>query len=606
MEISNEHKHKDIIQIFKQGDYDTALHIIQENLSEEQCDNVIINALIGGRILLKKGEFDEAMMYFDICKKELDNNLIEQPTHLVPYHLWTGTYHYLQERYEQALESFLIAEKASEQIISYAWWEEDNLMYLYYNMGALYYTLNFFEDSQTYCDKAVELADRHKNKGILGFVYSIKGSLALAAGEYDKAAEYYQLALVHNIDKIDVFNKFVYLKNMGELNYLKGDYYQALECLEETQTLNFEAYSNQSLWKAVNASTHNIFGKIYVKFKEFDKAEKYLYKALKLVEETNNNEVKKEIYQSLCDIFTQQKNHEKAYLYAQKIVELQKGELRYVTDARIATLRVRYERQNRNKMIADFSQTVEELKATNSYLGQIASSISHDVRAPIRTAIGYMGLLARKYDSIFNEEAKDYIHTAIEAAKDAQMLTKSLSDLGKINLNQNNIKTVRIDEIIRRVRRNLEQEIQEKNVQFKLSKLPVIETYEGQILQLFQNLIANGIKYNESQAPIISITYEKTADNKHLFSVSDNGIGVDPKYHEHIFHILKRLHTKDKYKGSGIGLAICALIVKKHEGDIWVESEVGQGATFKFTLTPIETYSDHTPDQVTTTTKPVK
>jgi len=195
-------------------------------------------------------------------------------------------------------------------------------------------------------------------------------------------------------------------------------------------------------------------------------------------------------------------------------------------------------------------------------------------------------LLIHKYDSTFNDEVKEYIQIALEAAKDAEILTKSLSDLGKINLNQNDIKAVRIDEIIRRVKRNLEQEIQEKNVQFELSELPVIDTYEGQILQLFQNLIANAIKYNESQPPIINITYEKTADNKHLFSVSDNGIGIDPEYHQHIFHILKRLHTNSKYKGSGIGLAICSLIVKKHDGDIWVESEVGQGATFKFTLTP--------------------
>lgn len=576
---------KNALYFFEQKDYDKALEIAQTQTATKTGDSPL-NFLIIGRVLIKKEEYEEAMQYFELCKQLLSSSS-HPPVHLAVYHLWLGVRHLVHSMYEEALVSFLKSERIFSKLSISTWWEEDNLMYLYYNLGALYYSLNFFDDSKIYCDKALLLAEKNNANGIGGSISNIRGNMAIKANNFEETKQYYEKYLNSANTPI---KKFIYLCNMGELAMLNGLYDEALEYFNGSIDIGLD--SNIIRNKIINSHVYSMLGETYANLEQFEQAEKFQLKALQIINSIKDKnyiiyklyEIRKKTYQSLCKLYARQEQYKKAYTYSQQFIELQANELNFVTDAKIADLRIRYEKQTTNEIVEEFSQKIEALETANSHLAQIASSISHDVRAPLRNAIRYLGSFKHKYGETLNEDANERINTALEAARDAEMLTKSLSDLGKIDKESANITEVNLNEIIRRTCKNLEQVIQAKNVVFEVPELPTIIANEGQMLQLFQNLIANAIKYNEATTPTVTITYETTAEKQHLFSVADNGIGIAPEYHEQIFKMLKRLHTNEEYKGSGLGLAICALIVQSHEGKIWVESQSGQGATFKFTI----------------------
>ena len=139
------------------------------------------------------------------------------------------------------------------------------------------------------------------------------------------------------------------------------------------------------------------------------------------------------------------------------------------------------------------------------------------------------------------------------------------------------------EEVLEQVILNLTTSIEKRGAKISYKNLPTVNVDHTQLIHLFQNLIGNAIKFHGEKSPLIHIS-AKNKENKWIFSVKDNGIGIDPKYFDRIFQIFQRLHTREEYSGSGIGLAICKKIVERHGGQIWVESEVGKGSTFYFTL----------------------
>ncbi len=575
-----------LIDLFKEKDYEIALYMAKKKLVHDQHDDRIIRSLIAARICLKKDAFEEANTHLESCRKMFAEG-VTQPVHLAVYYLWKGVIELVDSRYASTIEYCLKSEKEFSKCITLTWWEEENLTYLYYTFGAVYYTVKFFEDSKFYCDLAEKLAEKHDNKSVLGSIMNIRGKMAQKTNQLEAARHHFEVYARY----ADTPSKqCMYLHNMAELSAAMKNYEEEIKYLKEAATI--ELNPETRMGKILLGRTYNMLGEVHAKSEELEKSELFQLKAFRYVGDVDQQDervdelsgIKKKICESLCKLYTHQKQHEKAYNFSQKVIQLQTKELNYATDARIAALRIQYEKQDTSDIVENFNQKVEELQSLNNYLSQIASSISHDVRAPLRNTISYLGILEYKQRNAFNQEAREYLETALQAAKDAEMLTKSLSDLGKINVEQSSVSEVSIEEIVQRVRRNLEEEIQHKNVQFEVASLPTITANEGQMLQLFQNLISNAIKYNEQEQPLIKITHEKNTDYEHIFSIADNGIGISPENHQKIFQIFKRLHRDSEYEGTGIGLAICALIVKKYDGEIWVESDGENGSNFKFTL----------------------
>ena len=228
------------------------------------------------------------------------------------------------------------------------------------------------------------------------------------------------------------------------------------------------------------------------------------------------------------------------------------------------------------------SKLNEDLLRSNRELQSFAYVASHDLQEPLRMVSSFTQLLSMQYSDKLDDKAKEYIDFAVDGAKRMYDLLNDLLTFSRIETKQQTFSTFDLTEAVENVKRNLSLKIKERNVTITVEKLPVISADRSQMIQLFQNLIDNGIKFNK-KSPLIHISSE-FQENHHLISIRDNGIGIEPQYFERIFKIFQRLVPRNEAEGTGIGLAICKRIVERHGGNIFVDSEPGKGSTFYFTI----------------------
>lgn len=226
-----------------------------------------------------------------------------------------------------------------------------------------------------------------------------------------------------------------------------------------------------------------------------------------------------------------------------------------------------------------------ELARSNAELAQFAYVASHDLQEPLRMITGYLQLLERRYKGKLDNEADEFITFAVDGATRMQQLIRDLLAYSRVGMRHQAMHPVDCQVILKGVLNNLQMAIQESKAVITFDPLPTLLADPTHIGQLFQNLVANAIKFRSERTPQIHIGVHRTLQSKEwLFSVSDNGIGIAADDLERIFAIFQRLHTRHEYPGTGIGLAICKKIIDRHGGRIWAESAVGQGTTFYFTI----------------------
>jgi PAS domain S-box-containing protein len=225
-----------------------------------------------------------------------------------------------------------------------------------------------------------------------------------------------------------------------------------------------------------------------------------------------------------------------------------------------------------------------ELIRSNEELRQFAYLASHDLQEPLRTVSIYTQLLAKRYRGRLDGEADQYIGSVVEGATHMQNLIHGLLDFSRVDSRGTDFFTkVSCDAALDDALRNLRTLVEENQAVITRAPLPAIMGDPVQLTRLFQNLVVNSIKYRSEEAPLIHIAAQ-ASDGEWLFSVCDNGIGIEPRYAEKVFGLFKSLQPRSKGSGTGMGLAICREIVSRHSGRIWVESALGKGATFYFTL----------------------
>jgi two-component system CheB/CheR fusion protein len=225
-----------------------------------------------------------------------------------------------------------------------------------------------------------------------------------------------------------------------------------------------------------------------------------------------------------------------------------------------------------------------ELKRANENLNQFAYSASHDLQEPLRMVAIYSQLLLRRHKEELGGDGEQYLSYILQGTKRMELLLKSLLEYAQaVNVPEGEVAPVEAGAVLQKALSNLAAAIQESGATITYGALPKVLVPEVHLLQLFQNLIGNAIKYRGKEPLVVRVDAEKRGP-EWLFHVRDNGIGIPSKYSEIIFGVFKRLHTGSEYAGAGIGLAICQAIVERYGGRIWVESEEGKGATFSFTL----------------------
>lgn len=278
--------------------------------------------------------------------------------------------------------------------------------------------------------------------------------------------------------------------------------------------------------------------------------------------------------------------YENAVLQNKKLNQLQ-VELKLLNETleekvKERTAELMVEISERKKTEQELKETLDELKLSNADLQQFAYVASHDLSESLRMVSSYVQLLSHKYRDKLDEEANQYIDFAVQGVVHLRAMLDSLLEYSRIETGHESFKPTSCEDILTGVLNSLNVFIQENKVEITHDALPTILADGAQISRVFQNLISNSIKFRKEEPPRIHISaVEREQD--WLFSVRDNGIGIDPQFKDRIFTLFQRLQGK-KYPGTGIGLTLSKRIVERHGGRIWVESELGKGATFYFTI----------------------
>ena len=238
----------------------------------------------------------------------------------------------------------------------------------------------------------------------------------------------------------------------------------------------------------------------------------------------------------------------------------------------------------RREIEARTQKLLARLDASNKELEQFAYVTSHDLQEPLRMIAGYAQLLERRYRGRLDSDADEFIAFLVDGAKRMQGMILDLLEYSRVDRRGGEFTLFEGEVALEEVRQNLSAALAEAEGQLTIGAIPSVIADRSQFVRLFQNLIGNALKYRHpGRVPEIAVTAQCQDDNW-LFSVSDNGIGIDSQYFDRIFQVFQRLHTREQYQGTGIGLAICKKIVERHGGRIWVEAEEGVGSTFRFTL----------------------
>ncbi|QRV17724.1 PAS domain-containing protein (plasmid) [Haloterrigena salifodinae] len=238
---------------------------------------------------------------------------------------------------------------------------------------------------------------------------------------------------------------------------------------------------------------------------------------------------------------------------------------------------------DRKEYERELEQTNAQLKRSNQELKRFAHAASHDLQEPLRMVSSYLQLLEQRYGDDLDADATEFIEFAVDGADRMRAMVDALLEYSQVSTRENDFESVDCEVVLEQATENLRMAIEEREASITSDELPTVSGDERQLIQLFQNLLDNAITYAGDEPPTVHVSAERR-DGEWLFSVRDDGIGIDPEKTEDIFEVFNRLHAPDEYGGTGIGLAICKRIVMTHDGRIWVESDPGEGTTFSFTI----------------------
>lgn len=257
--------------------------------------------------------------------------------------------------------------------------------------------------------------------------------------------------------------------------------------------------------------------------------------------------------------------------------------------ALVSDIRAYYAKKTKAPFAAHLNSTEQlkkDLKQMQEELSQFSYMASHDLQEPLRMIASYLQLLQRRYESKLDDTGNEFISYAVDGSKRMRVLIDDLLTYSRTGTRELVFERINTGKLVEEVIQGLRKQVTESHAEIQIEALPEIKADAFQMKQVFHHLIDNSLKFNKTPSPKITISCEERI-NDYLFSVKDNGIGIDKSFWERVFIIFQRLHSKNEYEGTGIGLAVCKRIIERHKGKMWLESETGKGSTFFFTLNKV-------------------
>jgi signal transduction histidine kinase len=536
-----------------------------------------------------------------------------------------GTIFFYQESYIQALEQYRKALSVFET--------KQDKKSIYASLAALgstYENLGMLDKALDYNLRSLGLAEELEYKAGKAYALTNVASVFLVQEEYEQAKNYLTRSLTLKKELNDRWGQIGTYRTIAQMYIQSGFPEEALAPLNEGFAISKEIGSRTRIVELLD-----LYAQAYQKMNEFEESSNYLRSYIdlrdSLINETTVREMgnqkkrydvqkrENKIHQLKMENELLEKGNEIDTLYGYiwtataiflAIVlilivnryRVQKHSNELLSEKNKEIFNKNNELQHVNGLLNQTNQLLEEkniqinhqnkkLEESNEDLRNFATVASHDLKEPLRMINSYTKILNKRYNSLFDEGAKEFMGYIVDGVSRMEGLLNGLLDYSRVSISEGNTKVLNTQDIVDLALGNLRFAVDDKNATVKINarKLPQIKGNHVQLIQLFQNLIGNGIKFQGKAKPEITIDCRKKR-GFFLFTVKDNGIGISETDKDKIFEMFRRLHNKDEYEGTGIGLATCKKIVERHGGEIWVESEPGHGSTFFFTLPAMEEF----------------
>jgi signal transduction histidine kinase/Tfp pilus assembly protein PilF len=520
--------------------------------------------------------------------------------------------------------------------------DEISVSNLINNIGIIYSEQGNSEEALNYFERSLIIQREIKDSLGISIGLTNIGETLYILGNKDEALEDYEEALGISQKINDQYGVSYLLASIGEINFDQGKYEQANDNL-------FNALEIVDNLGDVEGETRilGLLGKTFQKRGDYNKSNEYCFEALDLAKTMGAKQYLKDLYEIIAENYKLSENFEAAYNYQvlgksvndslfNEEISRQINELsvQYETKKREAEVQLLKEEQAKNEALlqrrtligwstalvllfvsfiayslyqnnqrkqkfnkqlrkeveertGELKQSNVQLEKSNKELEQFAYITSHDLKEPLRNIISFTDLIDRNLLGELDEETEDYMHTVKSNARQMHSLIEGVLEFARIENIDFHKEKVDLNTILEKIQSVLLASLQEKNVQLKIGNLQEVIGNSSQLFLVLKNLVENAMKYNNNPEPKIVVTSNVVGGFCHV-SVKDNGIGIDKEYHTKIFDMFQRLHIRREYKGAGLGLSICKKIIQNLGGDIWVESELGKGSSFIFSIPHVE------------------
>lgn len=613
-----------------QGYYSQALKDAEKNRSETLALSARVKL---AQSFVKQSEYDTALDHLKIAESNplLPNNPEEQAK---VYSLLGAIYEALGS-YDNAFKYLIKALKNREKA-----GDSEGRAESLYKIGSMYYSQSKYDQSLKYYEDALHLCEKDTTihrKYLLNCLLAV-GSVYEELDNQQESLQYNSRALELAIQISNDRNKAYALLNMGE-NYTNlKDYSKAKEYLLKAMKTS-HTLDNPRL----SILCHLRMGELQMQTGSFSDAEKSLLLAYFLCKESGSNSILMEVLERLAQLQELKGNHNASNAYLREYITMKDSLINESSNNEIIKLNTLYEvgkkenaiqlleqekelaevkrmasqrtmiglsfflavlaflllrvsrlarkQRESNKVLQDLNNQIEnqnlQLQSYNEELRQYAYVASHDLQEPLRTIGSFVGIIKRRYTDQLDEQAQQYMDFVTNGVARLQLLLKDLLAYTRIERENTDFAKVETKEVVTEVISSLQQVIQDSGarIDFDEASMPAVMGNRSRLGQIFQNLISNGIKFRGEQSPVVEVGCMPDSDKKeYLFYVKDNGIGIPEEFRTKMFEMFTRLHSREAYEGSGIGLATCRKIIEKHGGKIWAESEPGMGSAIFFTM----------------------
>lgn len=578
------------IALYKNGDIQNSYSILLEVLPKIESSRLKIKAEVNqilGMTLVFKNKFPEGYKYqMDALKYYID---IADSTGMMNVHFDLGSNFGTQGQSELALKHF-------EKGIAIAKSINDPKMTILgiTALGNTWASLKEYEKAVEYISESIALAEEMKDDEELAWASLNYGHILGILKRFKEAKFYldqaYDLSFILGNKLLTAYA----LEQTSDIQLSQGNLSEALSSLDKSYNIFLELGQTNSI-----KSTTKKYAEIYFQQRKFEKYKEYTDKYISLKDSLYSNEMMEAMSNLKQDFEIHQIERENQIALLTKDQELTKANNYFTMSitcaAIIISLLFLILMYHRNKSAFEKNEILEAknaeilrqnqiLEVSNQDLEKFAYIISHDLKEPLRNINGFTKLLIKKLNQQqLDAGVYEYASFITNGTKQMSDLLNGLLDYSKIGVDKSESELVNLGNLVWQVKESLKIQLDEKNCTLKIKSLPNVLCRSTQLSQIFQNLIANAIKFGKSEGNEVTIS-AKDLGSEFQFSIQDRGIGIEAEYQEDIFVVFKRLHNRGTYSGSGIGLATCKKIVEDHGGRIWVKSKKDKGACFFFTI----------------------